>query len=74
MPAGVVGSCWRSSTWSDTAWGAGSWAEGALVTLLPTNIITATQSVVDVKRRVAVTDVDRSISVTHPKRTVTFDG
>lgn len=65
MPAGIIGSCWRSGTWSDTAWEAGSWADGATVVLLPANIIKATQTVVHPQRR---------IQVTHSKRTVTFDG
>jgi len=74
MPAGVIGSCWRSGTWSDTAWEAGSWADGATVVLLPSNIIVASQSVTDITRRIGYTETDRSISVTHPRRTVTFDG
>lgn len=41
---------------------------------LPDNIIVATQSVHDVKRRVAVTEITRSVSVAHARRTVTFDG
>lgn len=74
MPAGVIGSCWRAGTWSDTTWEADSWAAGASVVLLPTNIIVATQTVSDVKRRISVTEVDRTIAVAHAQRTVTFDG
>ena len=74
MPAGIIGSCWRSGTWSDTAWEAGSWADGATVVLLPDNIIVATQAVTEVQRRIGYTDVERSIAVTHARRPVTFDG
>lgn len=41
---------------------------------LPDNIIVATQSATEVRRRIGVTEVERSIGVSHPKRTVTFDG
>ena len=56
-------------------WWVASWfGGGAQVTSLPTNIIEATQSVTEIKRRIGYTETERSISVTHPRRTVTFDG
>lgn len=66
MPAGPIGSCWATGSWADTAWEAGSWADAVVVEhRLPDNIIVATQSVQNVKRRVWVSQAVRR---------VTFDG
>lgn len=74
MPAGPVGTVWASGVWADTVWELGVWGDAVAAHLLPDNIIVATQSVTDVRRRIAVTQVIRSMSATHARRTVTFDG
>lgn len=60
--------------WWIASWFGGPQGDAPPVVLLPTNIIVASQSVTDIKRRISYTDVERSISVTHARRTVTFDG